>query len=584
MSQVSKAKAHGEHSTDHFPGRPVLFAEGPVVQAGSCPLPSSGFLPPRLRVADRALVGAGDLLALTFGLRLAVGDAGWGYMMYAGLVLACLAAGGSYRARVHRSLLQEARSLVVQVVAPLAVLAIVLNGTAELAAIVRLVPVTAALVILSRATVYGVIRALRRRGHLMEPTIIVGGGQVGARLAETLLAHPECGLAPLGFVDRLETQGLPLPVLADVDGLDRMLREFDVRRVMIAFGAHRESRIVDVLRSCREARVELHVVPRFFELGAAPRSSDTEDLWGIRLIRVRQSDLRSVSYAVPRVDGYAVPPVDPVEASQLPLHVIRDSGKDDEGIATAAPHGTVSVVIPAKNEADNIGWVLQRLPSFVLEVILVDGASTDDTVNVAKSLYPDIRVVQQERPGKGAALRAGFAAARGDFIVMLDADGSMDPTEFATYLDPLDHGYQFVKGSRYMAGGGSKDLTLLRRVGNSGLMLCVNGLFGSRFSDLCYGYSAFRRDCLSALSLQSDGFEIETEMCLRAVKDDLRIAEVPSVELCRRHGESNLRTFRDGQRVLRKLVRERLTRLPCPAAPELVPLVPSLAIVDAVES
>ncbi|MCA1672103.1 MAG: glycosyltransferase, partial [Actinobacteria bacterium] len=99
----------------------------------------------------------------------------------------------------------------------------------------------------------------------------------------------------------------------------------------------------------------------------------------------------------------------------------------NDGGITGAPNGTVSLVIPAKNEARNIAWVLQRVPRFVTEVILVDGASTDDTVAVAKSEYPNIRVVHQDRPGKGAALRAGFAAAGGDFIVMLDADGSMDP-------------------------------------------------------------------------------------------------------------------------------------------------------------
>ncbi|HEV2069226.1 MAG TPA: glycosyltransferase, partial [Acidimicrobiales bacterium] len=478
---------------------------------------------------------------------------------------ALLVAGGSYRARLHRSLLEEARSLLVPVVAPLAIFAIVLSESAALATITRLVPATVVLVILFRAGADAAVGALRRRGQLMEPTIIVGAGQVAVRIAETLLAHPDRGMAPVGFVDGFGGQGLPLPLLANIDGLDRVLHDFEVRRVIIAFGAYREPDLVDLLRSCRRAGVEVLVVPRLFELGAVPRCTNTEDLCGIPLIRVRPSDLRSVRYAVERQARQDSPRLEP-------LHVLGDQPHGD---ATWAPNGTVSLVIPAKNEARNIGWVLQRVPTFVTEVILVDGASTDDTVAVAKSEYPNIRVVQQERPGKGAALRAGFAAARGDFIVMLDADGSMDPTELGRYLDPLDHGYQFVKGSRYIAGGGSEDLTPLRRAGNFGLMSCVNALFSSRFSDLCYGFSAFRRDCLPALALQSDGFEIETEMCLRAVKADLRIAEVPSLELCRRFGESNLRTFRDGQRVLRKLLWERLDTARRPIAP--------LATVDAGE-
>ena len=520
-----------------------------------------------------ALVATGDLLALAVGMRLWEPDAGWAHLGYVLLTFTFLLAGGSYRERIHRSATHEARSVVVQVVAPLAMFAMMLNETSALKAIAHLVPTTVVLVILFRLGFYAVIDSLRRRGQLIEPTIIVGAGHVAARVAETLIAHPRCGMAPVGFVDGFGGRDLPLPVLADLDGLDRVLHEFEVRRVIIAFGAHRESHMVDVLRSCRRAGVELHIVPRFFELGAAPRSRNTEDLWGIPLIHVRRSDLRSVRYAVDRANGADSPRF---TAPQL----LEDQPEGADGGVTSALAGSVTLVIPAKNEARNIGWVLERVPSFVSEVILVDGASTDDTVEVAKAEYPNIRVVQQERPGKGAALRAGFEAATCDYIVMLDADGSMDPSELGRYLDPLDHGYQFVKGSRYIAGGGSEDLTLLRRAGNYGLMVCVNTLFSSRFSDLCYGYSSFRRDCLPALSLQSDGFEIETEMCLRAVKAELRIAEVPSLELCRRFGESNLRTFRDGQRVLRKLLRERLTRLPDAATHP----IPAMVIVDGLQS
>jgi glycosyltransferase involved in cell wall biosynthesis len=177
---------------------------------------------------------------------------------------------------------------------------------------------------------------------------------------------------------------------------------------------------------------------------------------------------------------------------------------------------------------------------------------------VARSIVPNIVVVSEMRPGKGAALRAGFEAARGDFIVMLDADGSMDPAEIPEYVAALQNGYDLVKGSRFTAGGGSADISRLRQLGNLGLLGLVNLIYRSDFSDLCYGYIAFRRGCLPALELRSDGFEIETEIVVRAVLADLRIGEVPSFESARRYGESNLHTFRDGQRVLRTLLKERL--------------------------
>jgi len=203
--------------------------------------------------------------------------------------------------------------------------------------------------------------------------------------------------------------------------------------------------------------------------------------------------------------------------------------------------------------------VLERLPDLIDEVILVD-SSSDDTVAVAKAVRPDIRIVREARPGKGAALRAGFAHARGDYIVMIDADGSMAPAEIGRFVDELADGAELVKGSRFLTGGGTADMGALRRYGNGGLRSLVNSLYGCRFSDLCYGFMAFRRSALGVLDLGSDGFEIETEIVARALLAGLRIAEVPSFEALRRHGESNLNTWRDGGRVLRTLVRERWAR------------------------
>jgi glycosyltransferase involved in cell wall biosynthesis len=224
----------------------------------------------------------------------------------------------------------------------------------------------------------------------------------------------------------------------------------------------------------------------------------------------------------------------------------------------AQTRNTVSVVIPALNEAENLPHVLPRIPNWVYEVILVDGHSTDDTVAVARALRRDIRIVRQVGKGKGAALRSGFAAARGDIIVMLDADGSTDPTEIPLFVGALLAGADFVKGSRFLQGGGTADMPLHRKLGNWGFAIGVRILFGGIYSDLCYGYNAFWRRVLPSLHLYGDGFEIETIMNVQALRSGLKVVEVPSFEAERIHGEGRLQTFPDGWRVLKTIIRERL--------------------------
>jgi glycosyltransferase involved in cell wall biosynthesis len=232
--------------------------------------------------------------------------------------------------------------------------------------------------------------------------------------------------------------------------------------------------------------------------------------------------------------------------------------------------GTViSVVIPTLNEARNIGWVLERLPAEVDEVLLVDGRSTDGTIEAARAVRADLRVVIQKTPGKGAALRAGFAAAHGDVIVMIDADGSMHPGELPRYVALIEQGYDLVKGSRFIAGGGTVDISRLRAAGNLALLACANHMLDCRFTELCYGFMALRRDALPRLCLTADGFEIETQIVASAVRANLLVAEVPSFESQRRAGVSNLRTFRDGSRVLRELLRVRRAPLPVAVPPPL---------------
>lgn len=218
---------------------------------------------------------------------------------------------------------------------------------------------------------------------------------------------------------------------------------------------------------------------------------------------------------------------------------------------------SVSLVIPTLNEADNLRLILPHLPSSISELVIVDGLSTDGTLDVVRSIRPDAVIIEEMRRGKGYALKAGFAACRGDIIVMMDADGSMAPAEIDLLVAALESGADMAKGSRYIQGGGSSDITMLRKAGNSALTHLVRATFGGNYSDLCYGYMAFWRDILPVIEGEVPGFEIETFLNVRALGAGLRVIEVPSYEGDRINGVSKLNTFRDGFRVLRTIFEER---------------------------
>lgn len=218
----------------------------------------------------------------------------------------------------------------------------------------------------------------------------------------------------------------------------------------------------------------------------------------------------------------------------------------------------VSVVVPALNEEANLAHVLPRMPPWLHEVILVDDHSTDRTSEVAVELMPSIRVVPNLRAGgKGNALRTGFEAVTGDIIVQIDADGSEAPEEVPAFVGALLAGADYAKGTRFVTGGGTSDMTILRRSGNQVFVLMVWLLFRVRFTDLCYGYNAFWTHALSKLQIDAEGFEVEAMFNLRAVKAGLKIREVPSYEAERVHGVGRLLTFPDGWRVLKTILHER---------------------------
>jgi glucosyl-dolichyl phosphate glucuronosyltransferase len=243
-----------------------------------------------------------------------------------------------------------------------------------------------------------------------------------------------------------------------------------------------------------------------------------------------------------------------VALESVPSRLGRNSYQAVPG--NSAVVGTVSVVIPAKNEARNLPGTLSSLPDWVDEVVLVDGHSVDDTIAVARQCRPDVKVVIQPKTGKGDAVLAGFKACTGDIIVMMDADGSTVGGELPRFIAALLGGADYAKGSRFVNGGGSDDITPVRRLGNRVLRGLVNLAFGTRYTDLCYGYNALWSRHLPVLNLDCNGFEIETVMNVRAAKAALQVQEVPSYERPRMHGESNLRVFSDGWRILKAITAE----------------------------
>jgi hypothetical protein len=276
-----------------------------------------------------------------------------------------------------------------------------------------------------------------------------------------------------------------------------------------------------------------------------------------------------VSIAMPARPALPVEPEEITVPAPAPAQQSRPTPRPRP---TRSPFPAVSVVVPARNEARNLEIVLPAIAAVrpaVHEIIVVDGNSTDGSLDAARRVLPWVRTVTQTRKGKGNAMACGFAAATGDVIVMFDADGSADPAEIPAFVAALVAGADFAKGSRFTEGGGSDDITALRRTGNAGLNGMANALFGTSYTDLCYGYNAFWADLLPVLDLPAtdapapadgmiwgDGFEIETVLNCRVAAAGLKITEVPSVERLRVFGDSNLRTFADGTRVLRTLLAE----------------------------
>jgi Glycosyl transferase family 2 len=368
------------------------------------------------------------------------------------------------------------------------------------------------------AAVQAAVNPLLRRLQQPERWILVGDDQIAERLKS---------FAPLQRHARVASTIAPTEQAQATDRVAalEMVDANNADRVVIATRPDDDDEeLVKLVRAFRSLGVPVSLLPRPLDLLEAPATTPSA-VGGVPLIEVSKLAARE---AVP----YRGP----------------DRRRDRRTL--------VSVVVPAMNEEGNIGHVLRRLPPNLHEVILVDGNSHDRTVEAALEAVPDIKVLTQSGRGKGDALRTGFAAVTGNLVVMLDADGSADPAEIPEFVAALEGGADFAKGSRFLPGGGSADLTLTRQLGNGFLSGMANVLHGTHFTDLCYGYNAFWARVLPFISLDVPGFEVETLINLRVAEAGMRITEVPSYEADRISGQSNLNTFRDGWRVLKTILRE----------------------------
>lgn len=237
-----------------------------------------------------SLIGGVSLMAQLDGL-------GMTYALFTFLVLMST---GSHRARINPLVGDDIPSLLGRLAVPVLVLAPFIGSYVGLAHFVRMSPVVIAFVLFGRTVSYKLVREARAVGLVHEPTLIVGAGTLGVKAATTLRDHPEFGLVPIGFLDSFDDAGLPLPILGEVSELESVVRAYDVSRVIVAFGATREPEMVPIIRACDRLPVEVHVMPRFFELGVAKEGPFTDDLWGIPLVRLRRSALRTVAWRTKR--------------------------------------------------------------------------------------------------------------------------------------------------------------------------------------------------------------------------------------------------------------------------------------------
>lgn len=226
----------------------------------------------------------------------------------------------------------------------------------------------------------------------------------------------------------------------------------------------------------------------------------------------------------------------------------------------------VTVLVPTYNEKENVGKVLAGIAEHkdkVSEILVVDGHSTDGTQETVRSLGHTL--VLQEGRGLGNAIKTGIAKATGDVIIIVDADGSHDTKDIPKLIAKIEEGYDLVVASRYISGprlsglfraqSSSYDDTIIRELGNRMFTGMVRVLYGAPIHDLLMGYKAFRKRIFEKITLTESGQQFDAEIVVKAMKAGYKLAEVPTVEYKREHGESKLSVPYHGMMVLRTIVK-----------------------------
>jgi glycosyltransferase involved in cell wall biosynthesis len=210
----------------------------------------------------------------------------------------------------------------------------------------------------------------------------------------------------------------------------------------------------------------------------------------------------------------------------------------------------VSLLIPAYNEAETIGEVLDRIAGlpFEKQVIVVDDGSTDGTPDLVRTRDEDyVQLVEQPHRGKGAAIRAAIPHVDGDIAVIQDADMEYDPAEVPELIEPIERGVaDVVYGSRLSGGRPQRAYLFWHLIGNRFLSLLTGALYNTTLTDMETGYKAFRADVLRSLDLRQDGFGIEPEITAKVCKRHLRIYELPISYYGRTYAEGKKITWTDG--------------------------------------
>ena len=269
---------------------------------------------------------------------------------------------------------------------------------------------------------------------------------------------------------------------------------------------------------------------------------------------------------VPVVQNGPTPTPGPIEEHR---HMAEAAGMETDGPDGREDGRTfhlLSVIVPVYNERVTVAEVIRRIRAVDVpvdvEVIVVDDCSSDGTDKVLSALGDStVRILRHDvNQGKGAAIRTGMASARGDLLLIQDADLEYDPEDWPSLLNPILRGKaQVVYGSRFT--GQRKNMMPLHWMGNRFLSLVTNVLYSSTMSDMETCYKLFDRRVLEGITIESDKFDFEPEITAKVLRRGYRIYEVPISYAGREISEGKKITWRDGLGALRALIKYRFTRI-----------------------